>query len=377
MNNKEKIQNAFNCFYNYNEDTQKIRNEFFENQEFYLKLLKTTLQAINEIEEKLCITVSEQYKDFLKAEIGNYIYNPDSTDEFRAYDAQELFSFNYIGDDVGYNAIEELKDFLIVGQDNGEYSYFFDIQNTLNHGTDTFWRVNRSSCSNFEIAGNSFIDFLTEVSARRKIKKIIPFEQKKADIPENIKEIFIEKLSSQLSKDKLQSINENISTIKNFFSIIRQKDDLFCLSEYWDEHIQSLMNIFYLMNESFPNAFVLVLVNIGDVSFSLPNISFELLLGEKLEAFNIRKKAKKYLKDMFVFSFNSNSLFLEINGSYFDYFFIDTLNKLGNGAEAIYIISEKSKKLEEACYVAKDIVDLFRIFAEGEELNTTPIGKIK
>ena len=38
MNNKEKIQNAFNCFYNYNEDTQKIRNEFFENQEFYLKL---------------------------------------------------------------------------------------------------------------------------------------------------------------------------------------------------------------------------------------------------------------------------------------------------------------------------------------------------
>ena len=377
MNNKEKIQNAFNCFYNYNEDTQKIRNEFFENQEFYLKLLKTTLQAINEIEEKLCITVSEQYKDFLKAEIGNYIYNPDSTDEFRAYDAQELFSFNYIGDDVGYNAIEELKDFLIVGQDNGEYSYFFDIQNTLNHGTDTFWRVNRSSCSNFEIAGNSFIDFLTEVSARRKIKKIIPFEQKKADIPENIKEIFIEKLSSQLSKDKLQSINENISTIKNFFSIIRQKDDLFCLSEYWDEHIQSLMNIFYLMNESFPNAFVLVLVNIGDVSFSLPNISFELLLGEKLEAFNIGKKAKKYLKDMFVFSFNSNSLFLEINGSYFDYFFIDTLNKLGNGAEAIYIISENSKKLEEACYVAKDIVNLFRIFAEGEEINTTPIGKIK
>ena len=56
-------------------------------------------------------------------------------------------------------------------------------------------------------------------------------------------------------------------------------------------------------------------------------------------------------------------------------FFIDTQNKLGTGPESIYIISEKSKKLEEACYVAKDIVDLFRIFAEGEEINTTPIGK--
>ena len=47
------------------------------------------------------------------------------------------------------------------------------------------------------------------------------------------------------------------------------------------------------------------------------------------------------------------------------------------GSDAIYMISKKSKKLEEACYVAKDIVDLFRIFAECEELNTTPIGKIK
>ena len=113
MNNKEKIQNAFNCFYNYNEDTQKIRNEFFENQEFYLKLLKTTLQAINEIEEKLCITVSEQYKDFLKAEIGNYIYNPDSSDEFRAYDAKELFSFNYIGKNIGYNAENARKETIL------------------------------------------------------------------------------------------------------------------------------------------------------------------------------------------------------------------------------------------------------------------------
>ena len=74
---------------------------------------------------------------------------------------------------------------------------------------------------------------------------------------------------------------------------------------------------------------------------------------------------------------NKSSLFIDINGSDWDYIFIDYQNKLGKGAEAIYIISEKSKKLEEACYVAKDIVDLFRIFAEGEELNTTPIGKIK
>ena len=375
MNNKEKIQNAFTSFYNFNDDTREIMNEFYENQESYLKLLKNTLQVINEIENKLKITVSEQYKDFLKAEIGNYIYNPGSIDEFRAYDAQELFSFNYIGDNVGNNAIEELSDFLIVGQDNGEYSYFFDVHNTLNHGTDTFWRVNRSSCTDYEIVGNTFIDFLTEVSAGKKINAIIPFQQEKEIIPENIKEDFIKKISNQLAKDKLQSIDENIKTINEYLAMIRQKDDLFCVSEYWDEHIQSFMNLSNVIKESFPNYSALILVSIADVSFSLSNISFELLLGEKLESFNIGKKAKKYLKDMFVFSFNSQSLFGDFNGSYLDYFFIDKQNKLGNGAESIYIISEKSKKLEQACYVAKDIVDLFRIFAEGEEINTIPIGK--
>lgn len=365
MNNIEKIKNAFTSFYNFNDDTREIMNEFYENQESYLKLLKNTLQAINEIENKLKITVSEQYKDFLKAEIGNYIYNPGSIDEFRAYDAQELCSFNYIGDNVGYNAIEELSDFLIVGQDNGEYSYFFDVHNTLNHGTDTFWRVNRSSCTDYEIVGNTFIDFLTEVSAGKKINAINPFQQKEEKNPENIKEAFIKKISNQLAKDKLQSIDENIKTINEYLAMIRQKDDLFCVSEYWDEHIQSFMNLSNVIKESFPNFSALILVSIADISFSLSNISFELLLGEKLESFNIGKKAKKYLKDMFVFAY-SDSRFLEVNGSYFDYFFIDTQNKLGNGPESIYIISEKSKKLEEACYVAKDIVDLFRIFAEGE-----------
>lgn len=62
---------------------------------------------------------------------------------------------------------------------------------------------------------------------------------------------------------------------------------------------------------------------------------------------------------------------------YHGIYFFDPTNKLGNGSDAIYLISEKSKKLEETRYVAKDIVDLFRIFAEGEELNTTPIGKVK
>lgn len=125
MTDKEKIQNMFNRFYNFNEDTQKIKRDFLANKELYSEILGNTLKAIREIEKLLNIKLSEHYIEFLQAGIGNYIYNPDSIDEFRAYDAEELYGFNYIGEKVGDSAIEELKDFLIVGQDEGENSYFF------------------------------------------------------------------------------------------------------------------------------------------------------------------------------------------------------------------------------------------------------------
>ena len=79
---------------------------------------------------------------------------------------------------------------------------------------------------------------------------------------------------------------------------------------------------------------------------------------------------------MFVFADIAGSIINKEDVFNSDYFFVDPTNKLGRGTDAVYIIYTKSKKLEEACYVAKDIVDLFRIFAEGEELNTTPVGKI-
>ena len=62
---------------------------------------------------------------------------------------------------------------------------------------------------------------------------------------------------------------------------------------------------------------------------------------------------------MIVFACNERSLFANQEDTIWDLFFIDVTNQIGNGSEAIYIISENSKKLEEACYVAKDIVDQF------------------
>lgn len=59
-----------------------------------------------------------------------------------------------------------------------------------------------------------------------------------------------------------------------------------------------------------------------------------------------------------------------------DYIFQDYQNKLGRGAEAIYIMSYYGSSIENACYVAKDIVEFIRKICTDEPLDLTPIGKI-
>lgn len=163
MNKIEKIIKIFEVYYTRDDTTKKERKEYLEHQNEYDFLCEETYNAILEIEKEIKIKVSEYFKYFLKSKSGLYISNNMTSDEFRFYDAKELYEFNYIGEKVGYSAIEELKDFLIVGQDEGECSYFFDVHNTLGRGIDTFWRVDRNDCEDFEIVGSTFIEFLVTV----------------------------------------------------------------------------------------------------------------------------------------------------------------------------------------------------------------------
>ena len=368
MSDKEKIQSIFNRFYNYDSETKKVQEEFLENRNFYSELLEDTLRAVCEIERQSGISLPEQYKEFLNAGIGNYIYNPDSIDEFRAYDARELYEFNHVGGKAGYSAIEELKDFLIVGQDEGECSYFFDVHNTLGRGTDTFWRVNRCDCEDFEIVGNTFIEFLEVMAGCREIISSTVQDNKNGIATV---EHYKKELSRRIPENRLQKLNDDIQAIKKYVDEMKKKDVLLLSEEYWEESAESLNRMQRCMADSYPVEFVYVLLNLLYFAFMTGNVAIEALILESFEKFNIGKRAKKHLHDVLVFALNKG----EAYESDWDFVFVDYKNRLGNGPDAIYMIGEKSKKLEEACLVAKDIVDLFRLLAEGAELNTTPLGK--
>lgn len=358
MNNIETIKKIFALYYNRDEETKREKKDYLEHKDEYDFLCEETYNAILKIEKEIKIKVSEYFKDFLKSKAGLYISNDSTSDEFRFYGGRELYEFNYVGEKVGYSAIEELKDFLIVGQDEGECSYFFDVYNTLGRGIDTFWRVDRNDCEDFEIVGNTFIEFL---DAMARGKEIIP-----GTIQDNKNSIvtvgdYKKELSRMIPEERLQKLDSDIKTIEKYVDEIRKKDDLLLSEEYWEESAESLIRMRKFMADSYPVEFVYVLLNLRYFAFTIGNVAIEALILESFEKFNMGKRAKKHLHDVLVFALNKG----EAYESDWDFVFVDYKNILGNGSNAIYMIGFKSKKLEEARYVAKDIVDLFRLFAEG------------
>lgn len=375
MNNIEKIKAVFELYYERDEQSRKMKDDYLKRKNEYDSLCDETYDAVLEIEKKIGIKLSDYYKDSLIAKAGIYISNENLSNEFRFYDKRELYNFNYLGKEIGFSAKEELKDFFVIGQDEGESSYFLDVHDNLGLGIDTIWKVNRCDCEDFVVVGKNFIDFLEAMATNRKSNSDIIPEDEPTDFI-NVDD-YIKRIQSEITEENLHKLNKDIQLIYNYISEIKKQDDLMIFSSYSNKSAESLIRIQNSLNDFYPVEFIYELLNLRSFAFSLKNLRVEAIILEQFEKFNIGKKSKKHLHDVLVFALNKSSLFIDINGSDWDYFFIDYQNKLGKGAEAIYIISENSKKLEEACYVAKDIVNLFRIFAEDEEINTTPIGKIK
>ena len=94
---------------------------------------------------------------------------------------------------------------------------------------------------------------------------------------------------------------------------------------------------------------------------------------------DIRKESKadkgfrtNVIDGFFIFARNYKSS-LKMYG--FDYFMLDVYNKFGKGNEAIYIIPRLTDTIEDACFVATDIVDFIRKICEDEPFDLTLVGK--
>lgn len=377
MTNLEKYKELAEKYYNRDEKTKNERNSFISQSGE--KNMKMFFDSINEIQKKLGIEFPAAYKDYLQAACVWTLCGENNY--FCYYDEKSIYEFNNIGKHKGYSSLEELKDFLVIGQDEGECSYFCDPKNLLGFGVETIWKVNRSSLGSgkefFEIVGKNFFEFYINCVENKDGYGNFPFKKQEIKIS-NFSDKYLAHLEEEISNNmEIEDTEFAIEKINGYIQKLQTSGQRIGISKYRSIHFECLNDLESKIRNNFPYKLFYILLKIGYVSYSTPRIKFGPINASQLDLFNFGKKSIKNLKNMVVFSYNENSLFATQEDIIWDLFFIDTSNQIGNGSDAIYMICQKSKKLEEACYVAKDIVDLFRIFAEGEELNTTPIGKIK
>lgn len=371
MKTVEDFKRIIDRYYKRDNETHEQYEDF--KRQYSFANLKKTFDSLPEIEKKFKLKLPQDYKTFI--ETDSIWYMNGETDQFGIYDERQIYEFNYIGSHQGNSSIEAMKDFYLFGQDYGEISYFFDPFNKLGYGIDAVWRVNRCSCDkrDFELVAKDFYELAEKFCNKEDDKYERPFENEKTVCEGTAIKDILEK-QVETNTDLLNKVNEMHEQIKEYFTIMLDKGirrARITKNDYDEDKSYKLPE-----TTNIPlDVFGLVEKNIYKISFS-SRLSFHTECDEALFNINTGKYSMKILKDMFVFAERAGSIINKEDVFNSDYFFVDPTNKLGRGADAVYIIYTKSKKLEEACYVAKDIVDLFRIFAEGEEINTTPIGKL-
>ena len=373
MNTPEQFKQILARYYRRDERTKRLREEFATHSSASLKL-KDLLVAMPKIEEKFKLRLPQEYKNFIAADSAWGMYG--GAEEFRIYDESEIYEFNCIGKHTGESSIEELKDYFMFGQDEGECSYFFDPFDRLGYGTDAVWRIDRCSCDkrDFELVAKDFYELVEKFCDKEDGDFARPFENERPVYDGTaIKDILEKQVESNPAL--MERISDMQEKIRGYYDIMiangirRARITEYDYDEEENYKLQETTNIPL-------DVLYLIQKNIYTLSYFNKHF-FGTVCDEPLLSMNSGEHSMKILKDMFVFAEMSDSIINKKSKFITDFFFVDPTNILGNGPEAVYIICTKSEKLEEACLVAKDIVDLFRLFTEGAELNTTPIGKAK
>ena len=365
MKTAEQFKEILARYYQRDEETKTQYIDFMES-DIAVNLLKDLHNSISKIEHDFNLKLPEGYKSFIEVAATWGMYGGE--EDFRIYDENEIYEFNCIGKHTGNSSIEEMKDYFMFGQDGGECSYFFDPFDRLGYGIDAVWKVNRGSVGE----GNKW--FESYALKNEKDGNYVFYPDWKEFKPYTNDYIsHLEKKCKELLKTDLK-LPDELAQLEKYLGIMKDKCETFYTRNFPNDesftYIKSNEEIF--MKSASLVKLLYIILKAGDIVIITDGL-YVRFLSDLLEKHNKPLEKEK----MFAFYYNENSLLSGEDIFAWDLFFIDPENRLGNGPEAVYIICTKSKKLEEACYVAKDIVNLFQIFAEGEELNTTPIGRIK
>lgn len=259
MKTVEQFKEILVRYYQRDDDT-KSEYEAFISQKSHVSL-KSLLVALPSVEEKFKLKLPQEYKNFIAADIAWGLWG--ESNEFGIYNEQDIYEFNYIGAHEGRSSIEEMKDYFMFGQDEGESSYFFDPFNRLGYGIDVVWRINRCSCDkrDFELVAKDFYELAEKFCDKKDEEFARPFEnERNMHGGISINQFLAENIESNPAlMEKISDMQEKIA---EYFEILKSKDSMARTKRIWNADAKNEVHLNVSETRNFPpDVFYLVVKN--------------------------------------------------------------------------------------------------------------------
>ena len=381
MTNTEKIKSIFEKYYQRDEIGRKAKEEFSQqNGSYYMAEI---LDSIPELEERFGVTLPENYKAFLEAGVGIGMSTMNNCDKFYAFDKTVMLDWNIMGD-VEANVSDSFEDLFIFGADYCDRCYFIDVKNKFGLGNETVWKSYRSGAKkdDIQLVGNDFIEFLENFANNEKLVTTKPLAPYKPTIEDGQAIIKLIEERAKADEKVYQEILEAQKKINGYIEEAKIRYKNIKYNDYGSKVEKNNFDIYGYMGlepfkskyfDNFPKKSLAILLYLGwfDVKNSYGWFSVNREMNEYIDDRNFRNpELSEYLR----FFKNSTSVF---KSREWDLIVQDYQNKLGRGSDAIYIICDDGSPMEEACFIATDIVEFIRKICEDEPFDLTPIGKVK
>lgn len=381
MTNVEKIKEIFENYYQRDEIGIEAHKAFVQEQgQLHMKKI---LDSVPELEERFGVTLPETYKAFLEAGAGIGMSTMDNCDKFYAFDRDIILDWNMMGS-VHACVADSFEDVFVFGADYCDCCYFIDVKDKFGFGKESVWKSYRSGFEqiDLELVGNDFIEFLENFANNKELKTEKPFKPYKPTVEDG--EAIVKIIEERARADEKvyqeileaeKKIDEYVASAKSKVAVA-EKDD--CDKEDFDIYGNMIIEPFKSKYfDKYPIKSLAIFIYLG--FFEVRNNYGYFFKNYEMNGYyqNLSTKNKE-LFEYFRFIDNITPMFISNDGlNYHDCIFQDYQNKLGRGTEAIYIIHDDGRPMEEACYIATDIVDFIRKICENEPFDLTPIGETK
>ena len=304
---------------------------------------KKLINSARAIEENIVLKFPEEYLIFIEA--GGLRHFESKFFQIFLYDERDIVEFNR-----GDSSYPELQNYLLFGQDDGSYSYFFDVHNNLEKGVNAIYRIDRGLLSKeyFLFVAQDFLDFFQKLLNNETLSTEYCFKQIDSFI----------KSPSAYNRIKSTISEETIQELNYYRSIFKKLDGHDLGYNMNDEDFTILDEIEKSNSYSISLDYKVFLSEFRGGTYWSKSLFIDFYADDGLFDKNLNESNKTDIKHKDFFIFATTDSHQEI--------YFDPNNKIGHGRNAVYITSLTSQDLSKGVLLAESLRALFEKLANDK-----------